>query len=306
MPYDPQSGMPFLPITLGPILPMDSPPGGLRFDPARPLAPGAVLAGRFEILACLDEGRCGFQYRVRDRQDHAERVLKTLDPRRATEKDADLFRREVRLLQRLLHPRIPRGFGLYAHDEMLCAPQTYVEGEDLHARVMRQGPLSEAEAREVMAQVLEILASLHSLRPPVLHRDVKPDNLLCDRDGQIWLIDFGAATDDPPARPEWRRERDWTTAQTLGYAAPEQAMGLQAYPASDLFSLAATVLFLVTGRNPVCFYDGAEGRYDVKAPLSEGFKALLEALLEVSVAARLGVAAEARARLAAMAVQQAR
>jgi serine/threonine-protein kinase len=295
-PYDPRSHSPFLPPPLGPALGSAAPAIGLAFDPDRPLPLGALLAGRFEVLACLDEGRCGFLYRVRDRQDGAcERVLKTLDPRRGEEKDAELFRREMRLLQRLNHPRIPKGLGLYPHFEMTCALQAYVEGEDLHSRVSRKGPLSEPEARDAMRQVLEVLDYLHGLRPPVLHRDIKPDNLLRDAAGGIWLIDFGTATDGA-ARP--REGREWTTLQTLGFAAPEQALGLQSYPASDCFSLAATMLFLLTGRNPVCFFDGLSGRYVIEAPLSEGFRALLTEMLVLSAAERLGNAREAGERLA--------
>jgi serine/threonine protein kinase len=295
-PYDPRSHAPFLPPPLGPVLGSAGPDSGLAFDPDRPLPLGALLAGRFEVLACLDEGRCGFLYRVRDRQDGArERVLKTFDPRRGEDKDAELFRREMRLLQRLNHARIPKGLGLYPHFELMCALQAYVEGEDLHSRVSRKGPLSEPEARDAMRQVLEVLAYLQSLRPPVLHRDIKPDNLLRDAAGGLWLIDFGCATDGA-ARP--RDGREWTTLQTLGFAAPEQALGLQSYPASDCFSLAATMLFLVTGQNPVCFFDGLSGRYMIEAPLSEGFRALLTEMLVLPAAERLGRPQDALERLA--------
>lgn len=289
-PYDPRTGTPFL---AGPALGMPPPIG----DPDRPFPAGTRIAGRFEVLSCLDEGRCGFLYRVRDRQDaDRERVLKTLDPRRSDERDAEAFQREMILLKRLAHPRIPRGLGMVTHAGMACALQEGIPGMDLHARVSREGPLSEAEGRDVLAQGLDILDYLHGLRPRVLHRDVKPDNLVRDPEGRLWLIDFGAAT-DRPADPRGRSEREWTTLQTLGYAAPEQALGLQSYPASDCFSLAASTLFLVTGHNPIVFFDGQKGRYTLEAPLSEGLRELLEAMLAVPVAERITSAREALERL---------
>lgn len=292
-PYDPRTRAPFLPM-LPTAFDLPGKAGnGLPFDSDRPLSPGTRLAGRFEVISCLDEGRCGFLYRVRDRQDgDRERVLKTLDPRRSDARDEEWFRREMRLLQRLSHPRIPKGLGIVAHADLLCALQSEVKGIDLHAHVMREGPLSEAEGREVLRQGLAILEHLHTRTPRILHRDVKPDNLIRDPEGGIWLIDFGAAS-DLPDRPREGNCRDLTALQTLGFAAPEQALGLQSFPASDCFALAASTLFLVTGRNPVCFFDGTHGRYMIDAPLSEGVISLLERMLAIPAGARFSSAREA-------------
>jgi serine/threonine protein kinase len=257
-------------------------PPKLTFHPGQPLPEGTPLATRFEILERVGEGRCGFVYLCRDvKGDNADRVVKTFDPRRGDQKDEDLFRREVRLLGKLTHPRIPRGYGIYDHQGMLCAPQTFIDGEDLADYVDRRGALPEAEVVDILRQVLVILRDLHEGQPSILHRDLKPENLVRDPDGQVWMIDFGSATD------AYQEKRDVplesiTTNQTLGYASPEQVMGLESYPQSDLYALGATVLFLASGVNPIAHFDGRLGRLQWSCAMSDGLRQVLTAMLKLA------------------------
>lgn len=313
-PYDPNTQAPFLqgpfglPM-LGPVAfpagrgsrPGGMPPGamspGMNFHPGVPFQNGAILADRFEIVDMIMEGRCGFIYLVRDRMaQQAERVLKTFDRRRGDEKDEELFRRESRLLSKLRHPRIPRGFGIIDHQGLCCATQEFVEGDELYMTVRDHGPLDEGMALQVFQQVLEVLDYLHHLSPPVLHRDIKPENLILDPSGAVWVVDFGAASDATRDKRNAKLEQI-TAMQTLGYAAPEQVYGLEAYPASDLYSLAVTMLYLLTAKNPIELYSGYSGRLEWEAPVSPGLRSLLDEMLRVPVSERLSSAAAALVRL---------
>lgn len=276
-----------------------APPGPL-FHPGVPLAPGTLVAGRYEIVQDRHESRCGFIYEVLDRSRAGERrLLKTHDPRRGDAKDEELFRREARLLEKLHHPRVPTGHGLGSHQGMLVAAQDLIEGHDLHAHVQRAGPLSEPRALELLDQVLELLGYLHGRSPAVIHRDLKPENLILDPQDEVWLVDFGTATDAPIDRRRVPLEQ-WTTMQTLGYAAPEQLFGLEAFPATDLYALGATMLYLLTGCHPIQLYDGMTARLVWDAEISAPLRALVEAMLVFPVAERLTSVAAARERLAAM------
>ncbi|HEY9855957.1 MAG TPA: serine/threonine-protein kinase [Stenomitos sp.] len=313
VPQDPRFPAPFLPqgmpqvpggMRSGPLPPgglmpgrMPEMPQGPMFHPGIPLPNGTLLADRFEISDMLFEGRCGFIYVTRDRKAQgAMRLVKTFDPRRGDGKDEDLFRRESSILMSLDHPRIPKGYGILDHDGMLCAPQAYTPGEELARYLHTRGKLPEAEVVAIMEQLLDILAYCHERKPSVLHRDLKPENLLRDQEGTLFLVDFGSASDRHQDKQRVPLE-NLTTMQTLGYAAPEQVYGLEAYPASDLYAVGAMAVHLLTGKHPIYLYDGMTGRLEWEAPVSEHLRRWIESMLEIPVARRLQNAREALRRL---------
>lgn len=288
--FPPNGAFPRMPVSFaGPpgVFPPGHPAARLNFHPGQPFPDGSMLATRFEITERLQEGRCGFVYLARDLAAGVPNcVLKTFDPRRGDSKDEELFRREAALMQTLVHPRIPSGYGLYDHQGMLCASQQFIEGQDLYHYAIEQPPIDEAFATTVMREVLDVLKHLHGQTPPVLHRDLKPENLLLDSSGRIWVIDFGSATSS--TRDKHAHDLNAiTSTQTLGYASPEQVYGLEAYPASDLYALAATVLYLLSGKNPILLYDGLKGGFALDLPVTPGFKQLLADMLVIPVNERL-------------------
>lgn len=303
VPQDPRFPTPFL--AQGGPMPGMAPgmrPGGMsqpgpRFHPGMPLPNGTLLGGRFEIADLLFEGRCGFIYVTRDRKAQgAMRLIKSFDPRRGDQKDEDLFRREAAILQSLDHPRIPRGYELAEHDGMLLAPQAYTPGEELARYLDTRGSLPEKEVVGLLAQVLEILVYLHGRTPAILHRDLKPENLLRDQEGLLYLVDFGSASDRRIDKQDVPLD-NLTTMQTLGYAAPEQVYGLEAYPASDLYAVGALAVHLLTGRHPIYLYDGMAGRMAWQAPASPAFRQWIESVLCIPAASRPQSAQEALERL---------
>jgi WD40 repeat protein len=214
---------------------------------------GQVLKQRYELLHELGRGAFAVTHLARDRVTGQHCVAKLLSfTRERSPRALELFEREARVLANLRHPRVPRFVEFFteetADDVVAVLVQEHLEGADLARRVRDRGPCSEAEAIAIGRQVAAILEHLHGFRPPILHRDVKPSNVLLAPDGSAWLIDFGAVRDtllhDPllvPGGP--------TVVGTFGYMAPEQFQG-EAAPASDVYGLAATLTYALSGLEP--------------------------------------------------------
>lgn len=154
----------------------------------------------------------------------------------------ELFERECAVLRSLRHPSIP-AYIEHGGDEdsgtfylvMQRAP-----GETLQAQIDRGRRYTDAELDAVLEGLLDALAYLHSLNPPVIHRDLKPGNVVLGEDGRVWLVDFGSVRD------VLVDTRQSTVVGTYGYMAPEQLRG-QSSPASDLYGLGATLAAAATG-----------------------------------------------------------
>jgi len=159
-------------------------------------------------------------------------------------KPFELFEREVRILQTLRHPQIPRFLDAFEG----TVPGTFflvmdkVGGASLDV-VRRSTSFETHELCDILLAVLDVLQYLHNLHPPVIHRDVKPANLVRDDQGKVHLVDFGGARD------RLRSEGGSTVVGTFGYMAPEQLYG-HATPATDLFALGMTIASLASGLEP--------------------------------------------------------
>lgn len=167
--------------------------------------------------------------------------------------DLKLFEREAETLQSLSHPSIPRYLDHFELDlsegKGFALVQTYIEARSLEDHLKAGRSFSEAEMQELAIALLEILTYLHNRQPPVIHRDIKPSNiLLTNRSGnsvgQVYLVDFGSVQTLAA-----REGGTITVVGTYGYMPPEQ-FGGRAVPASDLYSLGATLIYLVTGQHP--------------------------------------------------------
>ena len=167
--------------------------------------------------------------------------------------DLKLFEREAETLKTLDHPSIPRYLDYFEldtpNDKGFGLVQTYVEGKSLEEHLQAGRTFSEAEVKELARSLLSILSYLHQKQPPVIHRDIKPSNiLLTNRSGnsigEVYLVDFGSV--QTLAAQEGGTI---TVVGTYGYMPPEQ-FGGRTTPASDLYSLGATLIYLVTGLHP--------------------------------------------------------
>ena len=202
--------------------------------------------GGFELLGRL--GRGGMGTVLKARQVSMDRVvaLKILSQKLARdEKFVKRFLREARSAARLRHPNIVQAYDAGLADGCYFFAMEYVDGEGLDAVLRREGPLDPGRALGIMEQVASALAAAHEAG--IVHRDVKPSNIMIDTEGEARVTDFGLAK---------RTEGDITiTADgkalgTPAYAAPEMARGKGADPRSDLYSLGATFFHVLAGRPP--------------------------------------------------------
>ena len=228
-------------------------------------------------------------------------MVKVLSLRHAEAlKGHELLVREAETLRRLEHPRIPRLLDFFTEegedDTRVCLVQEHVAGRSLADLVSRGRRFGEAEAATVGAKLAGILEYLHGFRPPILHRDVKPANVLLSGAGRVYLVDFGAVRDHFLRAP-LLHPGGVTVVGTRGYMPLEQFEG-RAVPASDLYALGATLVHVLSGRAPSELEkDGLVLDFRPHVDVSAGFADLLARLLRPDWRDRPGSATEVREEL---------
>lgn len=214
-----------------------------------------VLGDRYELQRQLGKNSGKRTLLARDLQTQTPVVIKLLPLDSETEwDDLKLFEREAEILQQLSHPAIPQylhhfEINLRSQQKGFALVQTYIEGRSLEAYLRAGRVFSEAEAKHIAKSMLDILIYLHEQHPPVIHRDIKPSNILLtdgsgDRTHRVHLVDFGSVKTASAVE-----NTTFTVVGTYGYMPPEQFSG-RAIAASDLYSLSATLITLVTGTHP--------------------------------------------------------
>ncbi len=265
-------------------------------------APGSIEAiseGRYRKLQRLGGGATAEVDLVEEEGTGVVWVAKRYHLMRSPDwKTWELIERGARVQSRLDHPALPRLEAVlrseHDHGATLWIVEEYIPGKDLAELVGEAGPLPTRRALAVGRGILDVLAYLHGQQPPVVHRDVKPSNVLLRPEGTVAVIDFGAVQE------ALRRGTmgGSTVVGTFGYMPPEQYMG-RAEPASDLYAAAATILYCATGREPADL-----PIRDMRLDLSEVLRGrrrlrhALDAMLEPRVERRARTAGEALALLA--------
>ncbi len=243
---------------------------------------GEIIGDRYQIIMPLGQGGSATTYASNDLWQGQRVAIKVLSLRQLSEwKSLDLFEREAKTLKNLNHPQIPKYLDYFTidteEDRRFYLVQELAEGESLDQAVRYGWRVTEAEVRAIAKQMLDILNYLHRLNPPVIHRDIKPHNIIRTPDNRIYLVDFGAV------QALYNHTFAKTFVGTLGYMPPEQFRG-EACFASDLYALGATLLFLLTHRNPA---DLPQKRLKIdfrdRIATSEHFKDWLEKMLEPAV-----------------------
>ena len=208
------------------------------------LQPGETLHNRYRIENIIAQGGMGSVYLARDLSlDIPVAVKENLG---GTESFARQFRREGTVLAGLVHPNLPRVTDHFVSETgSQYLVMDYIAGEDLREMIKRLGPLPEELVNRVGITICDALSYLHSLTPPILHRDIKPGNIKISPDGEIFLVDFGLV------KVLQGSGATTTGAQSLtpGYAPPEQYGG-GTDQRSDIYSLGATLYAASTGKIP--------------------------------------------------------
>lgn len=210
-----------------------------------PLERGTLLNKRYRIIEILGQGGMGSVYRAIDENLGVDVAVK--ENLFTTEEYARQFRREATLLASLRHPNLPRvtdHFEIENRGQYLI--MDYIEGEDLRERMDRDGILPEDEMIIIGMAMCDALTYLHSRKPQVVHRDVKPGNVKIAPDGRIFLVDFGLAKVIQGSQATTTGAR----AMTPGYSPPEQYGTARTDQRSDIYSLGATLYAALTGALP--------------------------------------------------------
>lgn len=210
------------------------------------LQPDSTLQDRYRIVRPLGQGGMGTVYEAVD--ERLDSVVALKECHFSNEQLRKQFEREARLLARLRHPAITRVIDHFQQDEGQFLVMDFIPGQDL-SELMKNGPVGTKDVSEWADQLLDALEYLHSQTPPVIHRDIKPQNLKLTARNQIILLDFGLAKGFAG-----QLSRVTTSGSIFGYTpnyAPlEQIQGTGTDPRSDLYSLAATLYHLLTARVP--------------------------------------------------------
>jgi len=204
----------------------------------------SLQQGRYLCLGTLGEGSQGRTFDGTDTNEGRPVAIKRFDVRGAKGwKDVELAEREARVLQSLSHPKLPRYIDHFEQDGALYLVMEKIEGESLASLRKRGVTLDEEWVLRLLSDASDVLDYLHSRSPPVVHRDLKPGNVIRRPDGSYAFVDFGAVRD------RLRPEGGSTVVGTFGYMAPEQFQG-RAVPASDVYAIGATAMAMLTGREP--------------------------------------------------------
>jgi eukaryotic-like serine/threonine-protein kinase len=209
------------------------------------LGPGSVLGERYEILQLIGQGGMGAVYKARDRELDRIIALKLIRPELA--KNPEILRRfkqELILARQVTHRNVIRIFDLGQSDGVKFITMDFVEGCDLHRLLLEKGKFPPREAAQVLLQICRALETAHT--EGVIHRDLKPQNVILDPRGRAYVMDFGIA------RSAYLPGMTKTGALigTPEYMSPEQARGEKLTERSDLFSLGVIFYELLTGKSP--------------------------------------------------------
>ena len=210
-------------------------------------SPGALFDGRYRIVGRLGQGGMARVFLADDESLHRKVAVKVLADRHSDDPHfIERFQREARAAARLNHPNIVQVYDQGQSDGVSYIVQEYVEGETLKDLIRREAPI---EPRRAIGLALQILAALRvAHQQGVIHRDVKPQNILVQPDGKAKVADFGIARAGDAEMTE-----AGSIVGTAQYLAPEQARGLPVGPPADLYAVGIVLYEMLSGRVP---FDG--------------------------------------------------
>ena len=211
---------------------------------------GALVAGRFRIAALQGRGGMGEVYRADDLELGQPVALKFLSALRSDQRARKRLRTEVRLARQVSHPNVCRVYDIGEVNGELYLSMEYVDGEDLAALLKRIGRLPAHKGVDIARKLCAGLAAAHARG--VLHRDLKPGNIMLDRHGEPRILDFGVAAVAGQLEPTEAR------CGTVAYMAPEQLEGRDATVRSDIYALGLVLFELFTGSPAFQGTDAAE------------------------------------------------
>jgi serine/threonine protein kinase/tetratricopeptide (TPR) repeat protein len=213
--------------------------------PIEELTTGSTFAGRYQIIEELGRGGMGRIYKVFDTEINEKIALKLIKPDVAADKDTiERFRNEMKFARQVGHRNVARMFDLGKHEGTYYITMEYVPGEDLKSFIRRIGQLPLSKAVSIAKQITDGLIEAH--RQGVIHRDLKPRNIIIDREGNAKILDFGIARS---LKSKGVTEKG-VMVGTPEYMSPEQTETRDIDQRSDIYSLGIILFEMLTGRIP--------------------------------------------------------
>lgn len=209
---------------------------------------GAVIDGKYKILNKVGQGGMSIVYLAMNERANKQWAVKEI--RKDGVSNYEVVKQnliaETDILKRLDHPNLPSIIDVIDCEDTFLIVMDYIEGRPLSDALARDGAQPQEKVIEWAKQICDVLGYLHSRKPPIIYRDMKPSNVMLKPDGNIMIIDFGTAREYKSASLA-----DTTCLGTQGYAAPEQFGGQgQTDARTDIYCLGATLYHLITGHNP--------------------------------------------------------
>jgi len=272
---------------------------------------GEIIGDRFKIIRSLGRGGMGEIYLADDNRLGMKVALKRIGGGIVGDGKAR-FLREVRAASRLDHPNICAVYGVAAENGEEYIVMQYVDGVTL-GQLLKMKPLSLERVLAIATQIADGLAAAHGRN--IVHRDIKPGNIMIDRGGRVKILDFGLAQIFPAAgdsdAPDYRSDRDLAekgmVLGTAAYMSPEQARGLKLDGRSDIFSYGVVLYELIENRNPfaddediVTLYNILHGKVRFSRPAPAALRAVVQKALRKDRGRRYRDFGEIRKDLAAV------
>ncbi len=247
-----------------------------------------LLAQRYRIVGIVGKGGYGAVYKAEDTQRNNSLIaIKSINLSLLSSEEiieaTDTFNREILLLSDLQHPNLPCIHDHFTDREHWYLAMDFIAGETLEAYVShaQAGHLPVGEVLEIGIQLCGVLGYLHSQQPPIIFRDVKPANVMRTPTGHLYLIDFGIARRFRPGQ-----KHDTTVLGSPGYAPPEQYGRAQTTVQSDIYSLGATLRYLLTGKEPSEAFPNPTSSYIQEQEVLIELNHLLGRMLELEASER--------------------
>ncbi len=258
-----------------------------------------LIDGRYRVLELLGQGGFGLTYHVLD-LDSRPKVLKVLTDNHP--KYVELFQQEAQVLEKMDHPGIPKldldGYFTYLpkdrEEPMHCIAMEKIEGLNLEEYLQKRGnrPIQQKRLLRWLAELSLILEQVHNL--DFFHRDIKPSNIMLRAEGSLVLIDFGTVRQLSKSYIDKQAAGLVTGVISTGYTPMEQMKG-KAVKQSDFYALGGTMIFLLTARNPLEFYNSQTGKMEWRdrvENISPPFANLIDRMMAPLVAERPKTARE--------------
>lgn len=212
------------------------------------IEPGKVIGKRFEILQSIGVGGMGAVFKAKDRELNEVVALKVLKNRQQSDQAVEQLKDEIRMARRISHPNVVRIHDFGQIGDKVFISMEFVQGFTLHQIIKHAGKMRPFAARHAAIHICRGLSAAHEAG--VIHRDLKPDNIIIELDTSVKLMDFGIASVDNAIS---RVNKEQEIGGTMAYISPEQARGHGADERSDIYSLGVMLMEMFVGKKP--FYE---------------------------------------------------